>query len=92
MSNVGISRRESAEGKGVPGDSSERREGARANGGQFGVWNSESQSVGGGTESAGRGVELKAVGQVGGSRVMDPLIAEGSNLVLNSLRDREPVE
>ena len=36
-------------------------------------------------ESAGRGVELKAVGEVGGSRVVDALIAEGSNLVYNSL-------
>ena len=29
-------------GKGVPGDSGEGREGARANGGQFGAWDSES--------------------------------------------------
>ena len=29
--------------------------------------------------------ELKAVEQVGGSRVVDALIAEGSNIVLNSL-------
>ena len=47
-----------------------------------GIWK---VSVGGWTESVGRGVELKAVGQVGGSRVVDALIAEGSNLVLNSL-------
>ena len=37
------------------------------------------------TESAGRGVELKAVGQVGSSRAVDALIAKGSDLVLNSL-------
>ena len=52
------------EGKGVPRDSGEGREGARADGGQLSAWNSESWSLGGGTESAGRGVELKAVGQV----------------------------
>ena len=76
MSIVGDSRRERGEGI---------REGARADGGQFGAWSPESQSVGGGTERAGRSVELKAVGRAGGSRVVDALIAEGSDLVLNSL-------
>ena len=47
--------------EGVPGDSGEGREGARADGGEFGAWNSESLNVGGGTESSGRGVVMKAV-------------------------------
>ena len=37
-------------------------------------WNSDNWSVGGGTESAGRGVELKVVRQVGGRRVVDALM------------------
>ena len=40
--------------------------------------------VGGETESAGRGVELKAVRQVSGSRVLDAHIAKGSDLVQQS--------
>ena len=43
-------------------------------------------SVGSGTESAGRGGELKAVGQVGRSRVADALIAKGSDIPLRYLQ------
>ena len=70
------------EGKGVARDSGEGRECARADGGQFGARNSESWSIRGGTESAGRGVELKAVGQVGGSRVAKLLLSLTVGLVL----------
>ena len=73
------------EEKGVPGDSGEGREGAGADDGQFGAWNVESYSVGGGTESVGKGVELKAVGQVGRSTVVDAVnIAKGSDLLWDS--------
>ena len=76
----------------IPCRGAENRKVAGTNSEKSGTRNLEAESITSRAESMGGGVKLKTATEIRRSSVRNTFIAESVYLVLNSLRNREPVE
>ena len=75
----------------IPCRGAENRKVAGTNSGKSSTRNLEVESIRSGAESTGGCVKLKTVTEIRRSTVRNTFVAERVYLVLNSLRNREPV-